>query len=292
LERIVRQLVAAGWKITENQATNGWDNHVQASRGNARLEIFRQRNERMSFSFDEKPATNFNFVAHYRSPFTRTEREAALEKLFAAPASVESLLPFLNSFSSEQRRIFYELVEKSPVTSPQACVRLAEQYLDRKRTNDAVHLLLRATALVATLKDPSAIQSAIETTTKKISPKKDLKLEVTPDLCRELGFLELTNLTQTIEQCRDMGQPLIFFGPGKRGVKIFSLTISQPQKNSYPWLLVQAEDGSRSSSWSSFTLSNQGDWQNAFTFDEQTLKCTAVPLPDKKQVHFSIQIGR
>ena len=222
LERIVRQMEAAGWKITGNQMTNSWDHRIAANNGDARLEIFRQRNERMSLSHSDKPPGHFDFVAHYRKPFTAGEREAALEKLLATPAPMEALLPFVNALSKEQRNKFYELAEKSPGTSPQACLQLAQHYLNQKRTNDAVHLLLRTKALAATLKDAGPLDSSIEDVAKKISPKREMKLEITPDLCRELGFLELTNLTQTIEQSRGFGQPLIFFGPGQRGVKIYA----------------------------------------------------------------------
>jgi hypothetical protein len=243
LAGIVRQLEAAGWKITDNQMTNSWNHRIAATNGDARLEIFRLRNERMSLPLEEKPPAHFDFVAHYRKPFAREECEAALEKLLAAPAPVETLLPFVNAFTKEQRGRFYELAEKSPTTSPQACLQLAQHYLNQKRTNDAAHLLLRTQALAATLKDATSLDSSIGDMAKKISPKKELKLEVTPDLCRELGFLELTNLAQPIEQSRDFGQPLIFFGPGQRGVKIFTLTVSAPQKGAYPWLFVQAKRG-------------------------------------------------
>ena len=181
-------------------------------------------------------------------------------------------------------------MEKSPITSPQACLQLAQHYLNQKRTNDSVHLLLRAKALAATLKDATSLDSSIKAMVKKISPRKELKLEITPDLCRELGFLELTNLTQTIGQTRDFGQPLVFFGPGNRGVKIYALTISAPQKGTYPWMFLQAEEGMRSTSSSSFTPNNKGEWQHAISIGSQTLKITAIPAPEKQQVKFTVQV--
>ena len=290
LARVVRQLEAAGWKITDNQMTNSWNNRIAGNNGDARLEIFRQRNERMSLSHSDKPPAHFDFVAHYRKPFSAAEREAVLEKLLATPASVETLLPFVNALTKEQRGKFYDLTEKSPGTSPQACLQLAQHYLTQKHTNDAVHLLLRTKALAATLKDATSLNSSIEAMVKKISPKKEVKLEITPDLCRELGFLELTNLAQAIEQRRGFGQPLIFFAPGNRGVKISALTVGAPQKDAYPWLFVEAEDGMRSTSSSSFTPNNQGEWQHAISFDKRTLSIIVVPMPDKKQVKFTVQI--
>ncbi|HEX5399148.1 MAG TPA: hypothetical protein VFY06_08880, partial [Verrucomicrobiae bacterium] len=170
LEQIVASLTADGWKMDDTQMTNNWNNHIQGHNGDARLEIFRLRAEPMSLSFGERQPDHFDFAVHYRKPFNAAEREAALDKLIATSTSVETLLPFLNSFSKAQRQQFYDLVEKSPVTSPQACLQLAQHYLNQKRTNDAVHLLLRTKALAATLKDPASMNSRIEAILKKISP--------------------------------------------------------------------------------------------------------------------------
>src|SRR5208283_2424915 len=108
----------------------------------------------------------------------------------------------------------------------------------------------------------------------------------------DLGFLEITNMSQTIEQERDLGQPLVFFGSSTNGVKVYSLTVGPPQKGAYPWTFVQTEAGSRSSSWSSFDLTNRGDWQHSFTFGKETLNIIAVPAPGRKQVKFTIQAGQ
>jgi len=290
LEHLISQLTASGWKFDNVQLTNPFAWHARGRQGDAVLEIFRYRRARSDLSHNDEKNEPIEFIAHYRKPFSPDEREAALDKLFAENRSVEALLPFQNSFSSAQRQKFLELVEKGPVTSPQACVQLAESYLHRKRTNDAVRLLVRAKALNATLKEPSAQQSKIDGLVKKISPKKELKLEVTPEICRELGFLELTNATQDIEQTRGFDQPLVFFGPGPRGLRIHSLTVGSPHKASYPWQFVQAEDGMRSTSRSSFTPGPKGDWRETITVDEQQLKITAVPLPDQNEVRFTVRI--
>lgn len=292
LEQIVEKLKSAGWKISDMQFTNTQDHRLEAAQDGASLEIFRQRDGRMNFSFEDARPDHFNFIVHYRKPFSRSEREAALEKLFAGEPNAEALLPFSHAFTDEQRRRFYELVEKSPVTSPNASVQIAEYYLNQKRTNDAVHLLLRTKALVATVKDASSLESRISDLAKKISPKKDLKLTVTPEVCRELGFIETTNLTQTIEQTRNLGQPLIFFGTGNRGVRITSFIVGQPQKDNYPWLRLQAEDGMRSSSSSSFPANSKGGWQQTFVEDGQQVGISAVPLPGQSKVKFTIRIGQ
>lgn len=292
LKRIISQLETAGWKLSDASLTNTESYSVLCHRNGAELEIFRQRTDRMDLWRTGQKESFCDFVVHYRQPFNQAEREAAVEKLFTEPRPAEELLPFQNLFSSAQRKKFYELAEKSPGTSPRACIQLANIYLDRKRTNDAINMLTRAKALAAIVKDAAPLESSIDTLTKKISPKKSLKLEVTPETCHELGFLEFTNAMQTIEQERRLGEPLIWFEKTNRGVKIYGLTVSPPQKNAYPWLLVQTEDGSRSSSWSNFTLNSRGGWEQSFTFNEQTLKITVVPQPEAKRVKFSIRAGQ
>ena len=292
LERIVGQLAAGGWKMTDIQLTNTPDYRIRGHLNGAELEVFRQRNGGFDRSDDNENSARLNFVVRYRQPFSRAEREAALSSLFEQPASVEQLLPFVHSFSNDKRRKFYELVESSPDTSPNACIQLAEYYQDQKRTNDAVRLLLRTRALAATLKDVASLESRISALARKISPKKDLKLTVTPEICRELGFVELTNLTQNIEQNCNFGQPLVFFGQGKREIRINSLTIDAPQKGSYPWAWVESEDGMRSSSWSSFTPNSKGEWEHSVTLDGRRFKITAVLMPEKSQVKFSVRAER
>ena len=291
LQHLISQLEATGWKVSTASLTNTEAYYIRCRQDEAELEIFRHRADQMTFPPTEQKAVNLEFIAHYRKPFSKAEREAALEKLFAGQRPVDALLPFQNSFSPAQREKFYALVEKSPAASPQGCVQLADVYLSRKQTNTAMTMLLRAKALTATVKDASALESSIEEVASRISPKKPLKLEVTPETCRNLGFLEITNMSQTIEQERDLGQPLVFFGSGTNGVKVYSLTVASPQKGAYPWTFVQTEAESRSSSWSSFDLTSRGDWQHSFTFDKQTLNITAVPAPGRKQVKFTIQAG-
>jgi hypothetical protein len=291
LQRIISLMEAAQWKGEYRDLTNTYDHYLSFRRDGEELEIFRQRDETAHFSLQEKPPTPLQFIAHYRKPFTKTEREAALEMLFAQPNSLENLLPFQNLFSSGQRERFYALLEKTPVASPRACLQLAEHYLHRKQTNDAVNMLIRAKALTATLNDYSTVESDIAAMAKKISPKKTLKLEVTPDAYRDLGFLEITNGPQTFELERAPGQPVLLFTTGVRGPVAFCLNIRPPQKDSYPWMLIESREGSRTSSSSNFTVPGSGKWEHSFTYDKLTLKFSAQPQPVGKRIKIFVRTG-
>ena len=183
------------------------------------------------------------------------------------------------------------MLENAPAASPRAYVQLADVYRRRHQTNAAVDVLLRAKALAFTLDDASGLESEIEEQAKKISPKVKLKLAVTPETCRALGFLEITNAAQTFERECDLGQPLLLFTTGKRGCKTIALTVRPPQKGAYPWTLAQAEDGMRSTSSSSFDLTGAGEWRQTFTVGEAPLKVTALPLSGQRRIKFTLQTG-
>lgn len=291
LQHIIGQLEAAGWKITDARLTNTLTPLVRGRQGDAELEIFHPHEVSMSFSADAPAAKPLEFVAHYRLPFSKPEHDAAMEELFSGNCPVDQLLPFQQLFSPAQRQKFFEMAVKMPATSPRVCIQLASVYLNRHQTNEAIAQLTRAKALASTIKDSTALNTDIESASRKISPRIPLKLEVTSDVCRGLGFLELTNLARSVELERALGQPFVLFGPAQHGIKICSLTVSAPLKDEYPWVVLQSEDGSHSWSSSSFALNGQEDWQTSLTFNGQTLKITATPQPDKKRVKFSVQAG-
>jgi len=289
LERLIRRLTADGWTFHDMALTNTLAWRAHGRKGEAEVEIFRQGPMRAAFSTEGAKGANLEFVAHYRKPFSPAEREAALETLFAEGRPVEALMPFANSFSAAQRQKFFEVVESTPASSPQACVRLAENYLQRQHTNDAVRLLVRAKALGAALKDDSSLQSDIDGVARRIAPKGEgLKLEVTPAVCRELGFLELTNATSIVEASRSFDQPLVFFEAGRSGLKIHSVTVGAPLKGAYPWRVVVSEGGTRSATWSSFTPDAKGEWQHIMTAAGRRLRITANPLPEEGAVRFIV----
>ena len=246
----------------------------------------------MNLTAPENPEADLQFVVHYRKPFSRAEREAALESLFVGQSPIETLLPFQNSFSPAQRERFYAMVEKFPAASPRTCVQIAEVYLQRQQTNAALNLLLCAKALAFTLNDSSTLASSIEALAKKISPQHPLKLEVTPEICRQLGFLEITNAAPTFERECALGEPLLIFSFGEHGLETFSLTIRPPQKGVYPWTQTMSREGSQSTTSSSFSLPGEGNWQQTFAFNQLSLKVTALPLADQKGFRLTLQAGR
>jgi len=285
LQHLADELVNEGWTLGDVSLTNTMDHSVSLTRDGTRMEIFRERRG-FGLSFDETKPEPANFIVHHRQPFSRQECEAALDKLFAGAMPVETLLPFESSFSSAQRKKFFEQLEKAPATTPTAYLHLAGRYWDRKDTNAATRALLHAKILAKTIRDPSDLDSGIDTLAKRISPKKGLKLEMTAEACRDLGFLEITNAFQPIDIERAPGQPLLLFGREARGLKTMSLTIDPPQKNYCPWISIQTTETSRLTSSSSLDLSHP-ELQETVTFDD--VKATVSAVVDHNRIKFTIR---
>jgi hypothetical protein len=288
LQRIADQFEAAGWKADSTSLTNTYDHYLRFRQKDAELEIFRAERNRLDPTALDKKENAIEFIAHYRKSFSDAEREAALEKLFTTNSPLETLLPFQNSFFQKQRERYYAILEKAPASSPRSSLLLAEVYLQRKNTNAATKMLLRAKALDAML-DSSDLESKIDALAKKISPKAKLKLEVSPEIYRELGFLEITNSTQSFELERPFGQPVLLFTEGDRGPRTFSLNIHAPRKGSYPWSMIERQGYGRSSSSSEFALPANGNWQQSFTFDKRSLIFKVSLLPDKRGFKYNIE---
>lgn len=229
LEQIAQSLSRAGWDIQPRDHTETPFPLLEARQGEARVTISRRSMVNAHISDPQ----HLEFIVCYRKPLSRTERAQALELLLdRKPWDFETLLPFVHSFEVEQRRRFFERLAQTRSSSPKGCVQLADLYLDQGRTNDAKHQLLKAHALSATRPDSQTLKRHIEDLAGKIQPQSRLALEYTPEICRELGFIEIETVTQPMEFTRGFGEPLAFFvrisnpvEPPHTAVRIVALTV-------------------------------------------------------------------
>ena len=229
LEQIAQSLSRAGWDIQPRDHTETPFPLLEARQGEARVTISRCSMVNAHISDPQ----HLEFIVCYRKPLSRTERAQALELLLdRKPWDFETLLPFVHSFEVEQRRRFFERLAQTRSSSPKGCVQLADLYLDQGRTNDAKHQLLKAHALSATRPESKTLKRHIEDLAGKIQPQSRLELEYTPEICRELGFIEIEKVTQPMEFTRGFGEPLAFFvrisnpvEPPHTAVRIVALTV-------------------------------------------------------------------
>ena len=253
LEQIAQSLKGAGWEVEPRDLNSTLAPRLEARQGEARVNIFRKFRTHKLLDEDSSDPRRFEFIVCHHKPLSRTERAQALELLLnRTPWDSETLLPFVHSFDRDQRQRFYDRLTQIGSSSPKGCVQLADLFLDQGRTNDAKHQLLKAHALSATRPDSASLQKQIMALAGKIEPNLWGKLEYTPEICRELGFVEIEKVTQSLEFTRPFGEPLVFFvrfsnpvEPPQTAIRIVALTVNAPAKGFHGYTLRRSEPGVR-----------------------------------------------
>ena len=254
LEQIAQSLKGAGWEVEPRDLNSMLAQRLEARQGEALVTIFPKFRTHTLLDEDSSDPRRFEFIVCYHKPLSRTERAQALELLLnRTPWDSETLLPFVHSFEVEQRLRFFERLAQTGSSSPKGCVQLADLFLEQGRTNDARHQLLKAHALSATRPDSETLKRHIEDLADKIQPQSRLELEYTPEICRELGFVEIEKVTQPMEFTRPFGKPLAFFKrfsnpvePPHMAIRIVALTVNAPAKGFHGYTLRRSEPGVRS----------------------------------------------
>jgi hypothetical protein len=254
LKQIAQSLQGAGWEVQPRDRTDTPFPRLEARQGDARVTVFRHYKHRSMFDAHTSDPQPLEFIVCHRKALSQTERAQALELLLnRTPWDCETLLPFIYSFDRDQRQRFYDRLTQIGSSSPKGCVQLADLFLDQGRTNDARHQLLKAQALSATRPDSETLKRHIEDLADKIQPQSRLELEYTPEICRELGFIEIETVTQPMEFTRGFGEPLAFFvrfsnpvEPPHTATRIVALTVNAPAKGFHGYTLRRSEPGVRS----------------------------------------------
>lgn len=235
IEGLAQSLQQAGWTIELTNLGGAAHPRLEARQGESKVTIFRKTQHASSISTDIPVPQHLEFVVHHLKPLSRAERARALELLLdRSPLDFDALIPFERSFEADQRQRFLDRLMHTGSASPRACLRLASHLLDLRRTNDARHHLLKAHALSATRPASETLARQITDLAGKIQPEARRELEYTPEICRELGFIEIENVTQPTEFTRRFGDPLVFFGPYNRTLRISALTVNAPRDGFYP----------------------------------------------------------
>jgi hypothetical protein len=254
LKQIAQSLQGAGWEVQPRDPNSALAQRLEARQGDAWVTIFPKFRTHTLLDDDSSDPQPLEFIVCHHKPLSRTERAQALELLLnRTPWDSETLLPFVHSFEVEQRLRFFERLAQTGSSSPKGCVQLADLFLDQGRTNDARHQLLKAQALSATRPDSETLKRHIKDLADKIQPQSRLELEYTPEICRELGFVEIEKVTQPMEFTRPFGKPLAFFKrfsnpvePPHTAIRIVALTVNAPAKGFHGYTLRRSEPGVRS----------------------------------------------
>ncbi len=297
LKQIAQSLNRAGWKIQPRSLIDTPFPRLEARQGEARVTVFRHYKHRSMFDAHTSDPQPLEFIVCHRKALSQTERAQALELLLnRTPWDSETLLPFVHSFDRDQRQRFYDRLTQIGSSSPRSCVQLADLFLDQGRTNDARHQLLKAHALSATRPDSAPLQKQIMELADKIEPLLWGKFEYTPEICRELGFVELEKVTQPLEFTRPFGQPLAFFKrfsnpvePPHTAIRIVALTVNAPAKGFHGYTLRRSEPGVRGCD-SGDCFRKVGEvFKRTISTGDQAVTVQAELLPDAKGVKFTVR---
>ena len=290
IEGLAQSLKQAGWTIELTNLGGAAHPRLEARQGESTVTIFRKTQHPSWISTDTPVPQHVEFVVHHRKPLNRAERTRALELLLdQSPLDFEALMPFERSFEADQRRRFLDRLTRTGSASPRACLRLASHLLDLGRTNDARHHLLKAHALSATRPASETLTRRITDLAGKIQPEARRELEYTPEICRELGFVEIENVTQPTEFTRRFGDPLVFFGPFNHTLRITALTVKAPRDGSYPIEDRHSEKSMQGVVTGEFSSERPSHSEHTLGEGLRTVTVRAEALPDAGGVQFTVR---
>jgi hypothetical protein len=139
------------------------------------------------------PAT---FFVRYEERATPDERNAAIDKLFAAGAPLETLLLFEHSWTDPQRSQVLDRFASHPPKSVEAWLTIASIQHRARHDDQAREALRRSAVLLRVEQDASSLRSKLTQLAKDLGDEKLIeKLDAAPpdfDLLKELGFVELS----------------------------------------------------------------------------------------------------
>ena len=289
LEQVARSLRSAGWEVDPLELTTPLNPRMEARLGDGRIKLF--KNHKRDHPLDA-PSTHrepVEFIVHHRKPLSRIEQTRALELLLSQDAGDPAeRMPLMYSFTPDQRTRFFASLEKSGSRSAQGCIELALRFLEQGRTNEAAHQLLRTQALSATRSDSDALQEEIQRLAKQISPRAPLDLGYTPEICRELGFIEITQVVRPMEFTRRLGDPLALFGPFNDRLRITALTVRAIGKDGYSVEDRHAEQGMSGKGSSGFIHQKNAFFERTVSGGGRSVTIRHEILPDSSGVKFTV----
>jgi hypothetical protein len=291
IEGLAQSLKRTGWSTQLTALEGSAYPRLEARQGESWITIFRSRPRHESLDADPTDPQPLQFIVHHRKTLSRAERSRALELLLErSPLDFEALAPFEWSFEADQRRRFLDRLTQTGPSSPRACLRLANHFLDLEQTNHARHQLLKVHSLSATRPASESLTREITDLARKIQPEARWEPEYTPEICRELGFIEIEKVTQPMEFTRSFGEPLVFFGPFDHTLRISAVTVNAPRNDIYPVQEAHAERGMRGVVGATFS-GRHGPSHSEHTFRGglRTVTVRSEALPENRGARFTVR---
>lgn len=290
LEGIAQSLNRAGWEVQPLDFKGTLDPRLEARQGEARVTIFRRFRSHTLLNAEPSDPRRFEFIVWHHKPLSRAERFRAMALLLdRKPWDPETLLPFVHSFEVEQRRRFFDRLMQSRSSSPRGCLQLANLFLDLGRTDDARHQLLKVHTLNATRPTSDSLRRHIVDLAGKLQPRSRQELEYAPEICRELGFIEIEKVTRPMEFTRVFGEPLVLFGPCNNTLRINALTVRPTGKDIYSIEHRHAEKGMDGVGTGAFGGDQGRFGEHTLGGGGRTVLVRSEALPDAQGVKFTVR---
>ena len=245
--------------------------YLRMQKGNEHIYIFRQRRRDSKagtffWSESEKTASETSLIANYESYLTSDQMKKAMDALLDCNMEIKTVLIFEKYFStSQQHERLRSIIEQSPVYTLDGCLMLARYWTDRGEMEKGRESLLRARAMQRTEKGHNVRAEEIKNLAKKLGDESLAEVPVTEEVFREMGFINIEQLTEPMEIERSINEPVLFYQRLDDGeLKTFALWVIRSQKPSYsvPYqlLTVESQKGSSSSSENGGKVKPDGVW--------------------------------
>jgi len=298
--------IATTEKLRDDMEQHGWKTHtsrleprfidLRLQKDDRSIQIFKFRLGRMSSHTQQETETSTSsFGVHDTESFSDDERTAALEGLLAEPVSMEHLMLFERMFGRGQRDRLLAVLERQQHRTLPAEVRLAELYQQREETEKARHAMVRARALLWSVRDDSRFKNRLKSLAEKLGDETLAEAPPTKQAFHDVGFIELAADSEPFEEEVGLDVPVVMFYEDQDGeLRTVSLSIAPSGNENDPFLINFMERMSHGSSWGSHGASSlaRDPWQGHYSkrIGEFTLNCNITALENGQRFKMSYSV--
>jgi len=231
--------------------------YLRMQKGNEHIYIFRHRHRdskagEFFWREFEKRASDISFIADYESYLTSDQMQKALDALLDCDVEIKTTLVFEKYFSTPQQlERLRSIIEQSSVRTLDGCLMLARYWADRGEMEKGRRLLLHARAMQRTEKGHNVRAEEIKNLAQKLGDESLAEVPITEEIFREMGFINIEQLTERMEIERSIDEPVLFYQRlDDDELKTFALRVihSQEPSSTMPYQLLTVESRKRSSS--------------------------------------------
>ena len=299
--------VATMEKLRDDMKQHGWRTHtshreprlidLRVGKDDRSIQIFKLR---LGRSPGREPAVKEDrlsvFGVHDTESFSDEERTTALEGLLVEPVCMEHLMLFERMFHRPQRDKLLVVLEQQQHRTLPAEVRLAELYQQKEETEKARHALIRATALLWSVRDDKTFKKRLESLAEKLVDETLAEAPPTKQAFRDVGFIELTADSEPFEEEVGLDVPVVMFYEDQDGkLRTVSLSVAPSGNENDPFLIKFLERMPHGSSWGSHGgLSSATDsWEGHYSkhIGTFTLDCHITARADGQRFRMSYNVG-